>query len=272
MNDLRFEICIDSVAGAIAAMEAIQRRLTAAQEAGAHRVELCQALIVGGTTPSAAMIQSVKAASNFPVHVLIRPRGGDFVFCDDEWDVMARDIELAGEWGVDGVVIGGLCADRTLDVDHCSRLIERARPMSVTFHRAFDLCADPMTALRQLLDLRVDRLLTSGQAATAHEGRGLLRDLVRAAGERLLIMAGAGIHERNVAELVRDSGVNELHFTGRSSSGRSGKGRSAHERSVSQAGAGSVQMGSDAQADHIREETDANRIQAIMAAAERARV
>ncbi|HCV23543.1 MAG TPA: copper homeostasis protein CutC, partial [Candidatus Latescibacteria bacterium] len=267
----RFEICIDSVAGAIAA-----------QEAGAHRVELCQALSVGGTTPSAAMIQSVKAASNFPVHVLIRPRGGDFVFCDDEWDVMARDIELAGEWGVDGVVIGGLCADRTLDVDHCRRLIERARPMSVTFHRAFDLCADPMTALRQLLDLRVDRLLTSGQAATAHEGRGLLRDLVRAAGERLLIMAGAGIHERNVAELVRDSGVNELHFTGRlssgrSSSGRSGKGRSAHERSdsersVSQAGAGSVQMGSDAQADHIREETDANRIQAIMAAAERARV
>ena len=182
MNDLRFEICIDSVAGAIAA-----------QEAGAHRVELCQALSVGGTTPSAAMIQSVKAASNFPVHVLIRPRGGDFVFCDDEWDVMARDIELAGEWGVDGVVIGGLCADRTLDVEHCRRLIERARPMSVTFHRAFDLCADPMTALRQLLDLRVDRLLTSGQAATAHEGRGFLRDLVRAAGERLLIMAGAGI-------------------------------------------------------------------------------
>ena len=245
MSELQFEICIDSVAGAMTA-----------QEGGADRVELCQALSVGGTTPSAAMIQRVRAVCDLGLHVLIRPRGGDFVFSTQEWQVMARDIELAGEWSADGVVIGGLKADGTIDVERCARLIEAAGPMSVTFHRAFDLCVDPVAGLDQLVELGVDRVLTSGQAASAHEGRMLLRQLVDGAQDRLIVLAGGGISETNVAELIEGSGVRELHFSARSTI-------SVGTRTSS------VQMGSEAEADLRRDETDLARVKAIIAAAKR---
>jgi copper homeostasis protein len=243
VSELKFEICIDSVVGA-----------SIAQQAGAHRVELCQALSVGGTTPSAAMIQHVRANCQLGLHVLLRPRGGDFCFNDEEWDIMARDVELAGEWGADGVVIGGLRDNGTVDVTRCARLIDLARPMAVTFHRAFDLCSDAHLALEELIDLGVDYVLTSGQAATAHEGRDLLRQLVDVATGRLTVLAGAGINEQNVGELVRHSGVQELHFSARST---------CHVvKAVRQ-----VNMGSDANADLVRDETDPGRVQAIMHAA-----
>jgi copper homeostasis protein len=243
VSDLNFEVCIDSVVGA-----------NIAQEAGAHRVELCQALSVGGTTPSAAMIQRVRATCQLGLHVLIRPRGGDFCFNDEEWAIMARDVELAGEWGADGVVIGGLRDDGTVDGDHCARLIDLARPMSATFHRAFDLCSDAHVALEELVDLGVDYVLTSGQAATAHEGRDLLRQLVDVAADRLIVLAGAGINEHNVRELVCHSRVQELHFSARST---------CHVvEAVRQ-----VSMGSDARADLVRDETDLGRVRAIIHAA-----
>lgn len=246
LGDLKFEICIDSALGA-----------EIAQKAGAHRVELCQALRVGGTTPSAAMIQRVRAACQLGLHVLIRPRGGDFCFNEVERAIMARDVELAGEWGADGVVIGGLRDDGSIDGDHCARLIELARPMSVTFHRAFDLCTDAHVALGELLELGADYVLTSGQAATAHEGRELLRQLVGAAGDQLTVLAGAGINEQNVGELVRFSGVQELHFSARS--------RCQVAETIRR-----VNMGSDPSADLVRDETDLGRVQAIIEAARRA--
>jgi copper homeostasis protein len=246
VGGLRFEICIDSIAGAIAA-----------RQGGAQRVELCSALSVGGTTPSAAMIRHSRAACDLGLHVLIRPRGGDFVFDTLEWQVMETDVELAGEWGADGVVIGGLRADGSIDTDRCARLIERARPMTVTFHRAIDVCAEAESAVKDLVDLGVERVLTSGQASTAHAGRHLIRRMVDATDGRLIVMAGAGVDEQNAAELIRDGGVHELHFSARR--------RLAPV--VSPTPAGGAQMGSDASADTVREETDPDRIRAIIDAA-----
>ncbi len=245
-DDLRFEICIDSVAGAIAA-----------RQGGAGRVELCAALSVGGTTPSAAMIRHVRETCDLGLHVLIRPRGGDFVFDASEWQVMETDVDLARQWGADGVVIGGLTANGAIDVDRCARLIEAARPMSVTFHRAIDVCADAESSVRELVGLGVDRVLTSGQAATAHAGRHLIRRLVEAVRGDLVVMAGAGVNEENAAEIIRDGGVRELHFSA----------RTRIPPAASSAPSSAVQMGSDAAANTIRDETDADRIRAIIAAA-----
>lgn len=246
MKELRFEICIDSVVGAIRA-----------RQAGAHRVELCAALSVGGITPSAAMIRHVRAECDLGLHVLIRPRGGGFHYDAGEWSVMEADIALAGEWGAEGVVIGGLREDGSVDTDRCARLIECARPMSVTFHRAFDVSPDPEAALDDLIGLGVDRVLTSGQAASAYAGRDLLGRLVERAAGQLIVMAGAGVSEENVHDLMHASGVHELHF-------------SARRPLASSPGAtasGGVQMGSDAAADRTRDETDVARIRAIIAAA-----
>lgn len=239
------EVCVDGVTGA-----------GAAQTGGAHRLELCQALSVGGITPSAGMIQQVKVSVDLPVHVLIRPRPGNFHFDAAEFAVMRRDIELAGEWGADGVVIGMLRQDGTVDVDGVGRLIEAARPMSVTFHRAFDVTPDAASALGALIALHVDRVLTSGQAASAWEGRQLLARLVEAAAQRLIVMPGAGIDEINAGDLVRETGVREIHFSAR--------------REVVVAPSGGeegVRMGSDASADRVLGVTDVDRVRNTAASA-----
>lgn len=241
---LRFEVCVDAVTGAVAALAA-----------GADRIELCQGLSVGGTTPSAGSMQATLAAADIAVHVLIRPRAGDFCYDARELAVMRRDIELAGAWGAQGVVLGVLRPDGLVDVEACARLIEASRPMSVTFHRAFDVAAGAADALDALVDLGVDRVLTSGQAPTAHAGRHLLRQLVDRAAERLGILAGGGVREDNVAELVRDSGVRELHFSAR------------RRLASAMPPRGGVAMGRDAEADTTREETDPDRVRRIIAAA-----
>lgn len=199
------EACVDSVESALAA-----------QQGGAARIELCAGLIEGGTTPSAGMIALCRERLTVPVHVLIRPRGGDFLYDAGEVDVMLRDIGTARELGADGVVVGALQRDGAVDVPVTRALIAAARPLRVTFHRAFDVCRDPWDALETLIGLGVDIVLTSGQQASAAEGAHMIGDLVRRAAGRLVILAGGGIHEGNIAEVVRRTGVREVHVRGAS--------------------------------------------------------
>ena len=183
----------------------------AAEKGGAVRLELCDALFDGGTTPSAGMIAACKAAVSIPVFVIIRPRGGGFVYSDSERDVMRRDVSTARELGADGVVIGGLRPDSTVDVELVQMLVEEARELPVTFHRAFDFTPDLVKSLESLADAGVQRVLTSGGAPTAAEGANVIADLVQQAGRRLVVMAGGGVREENVRSLVSVSGVREVH-------------------------------------------------------------
>ena len=194
------EACVDSVASCIAA-----------ERGGARRLELCDALFDGGTTPSAGMIAACKAAVSIPVFVMIRPRGGNFVFSEAERDVMRRDIAAARELGADGMVIGGLRPDGTVDVPLARELVKAAHGLPVTFHRAFDLAPDLEVALESLTDAGVERVLTAGGAPTAAEGAATLARLVRQAGSRIIIMAGGGVREENVRGLVSIAGVREVH-------------------------------------------------------------
>lgn len=201
----KIEICADSVESAINA-----------QMAGADRVELCNNLFEGGTTPSPGTILSARNNLDISLNVLIRPRGSDFLYSDQEYDIMRRDIEVCGEAGIDGIVIGILRADGTIDVERTSLLIEFARPMLVTFHRAFDMVADPERALEDIISTGASRVLTSGQRANAFDGVDQLASLVRAAGERIVIMPGGGIDESNIASIASISRAKEFHLTGRS--------------------------------------------------------
>jgi copper homeostasis protein len=196
-----YEICVDSIEG-----------VAAAKAAGAHRVELCADLLEGGITPSRGMIRRARAIEGIRLHVIIRPRGGDFLFDEDEFAVMEADIDAAKAEGADGVVIGLLKADATIDVPRTRHLIERARPMAITFHRAFDMTADPFGALETLIQLGVDRILTSGQEETVLEGLPLLAELIRRAGDRIIIMPGGGITARNVERIVAGMQPKEMHF------------------------------------------------------------
>ena len=196
-----YEICVDSVAG-----------VRAANEAGADRVELCAALLEGGITPSRGMIRQARTIPDIKLQVMIRPRGGDFLFDDDEFAVMESDIDAAKSEHADGVVIGLLNADGRIDVDRSRALIARARPLSVTFHRAFDVTPDPFEALETLIGLGIDRVLTSGQEASVLEGLPLITELVRRAGTRIIIMPGGGITPRNVERIIAAARPNEMHF------------------------------------------------------------
>ncbi len=195
------EVCVDSVAG-----------VRAARAAGADRVELCGDLLEGGTTPSCGMIRQARTITGIGLHVMIRPRGGDFLFDDDELATMEADIGAAKAEGADGVVIGLLRADGAVDATRTRGLIGRARPMSVTFHRAFDMTADPFAALETLVSLGVERVLTSGQEATVLEGLPLIAELVRRAGGRIVVMPGGGITARNAERIVAAARPREIHF------------------------------------------------------------
>ena len=195
-----FEICVDSTAGVRAALAA-----------GANRVELCANLLEGGTTPSRGMIREARKISGIALHVMIRPRGGDFLFDQDEFAVMEADIDTAKSEGADGVVIGLLCADGTIDMDRSRQLIARARPLTVTFHRAFDMTPDPLAALETLIGLGVERVLTSGQEPSVLEGLPLITELIARAGARIIIMPGGGITARNVSRITAAK-PREMHF------------------------------------------------------------
>ncbi|MFC5185983.1 copper homeostasis protein CutC [Actinomadura harenae] len=199
---LTHEICIDSVAGAVAA-----------EKAGAQRVELCSALFDGGLTPTLGTVRAaVAAVSSIRVHVIIRPRGGDFIFDEHEIAAMEDDVVLAREAGAHGIVIGVLTPEGEIDRAVTERLIAAAGGLPITFHRAFDMVADPFAALDTLIELGVDRVLTSGQDTTALEGAPLIADLIRHADGRIVIMPGGGITNRNVARVVAETGAREIHF------------------------------------------------------------
>jgi copper homeostasis protein len=194
------EACVDSVESALAA-----------ERGGARRLELCDALFDGGTTPSAGMIAACRERVSIPLFVIIRPRGGGFMYSEAELDVMRRDIRFARSLGVDGVVIGALRSDGTVDADGTRTLVDAADGLAVSFHRAFDFAPDLDAALETLIASGVVRVLSSGGAPTAREGIPRLASLVRQALDRLVVMAGGGVREENVREIVEATGVREVH-------------------------------------------------------------
>jgi len=204
MSTILLEICAGSITSCLAA-----------QEGGAHRVEFCDNLLEGGTTPSYGQIAVARERLWIGLNVIIRPRGGDFLYTDLEYEVMQRDIIACKKLGVDGVVIGILTANGYIDVPRCKALVELASPMQVTFHRAFDVAQNPLKALEDVIATGCNRLLSSGQAATALEGAAMLKTLQAAAGERLVVMPGAGVRSNNIAKLVATTGCKEFHTSAR---------------------------------------------------------
>lgn len=188
-----------------------------AQEGGADRVELCAGIPEGGTTPSAGeMVKARQLLTTTRLNVIIRPRGGDFCYSADELDIMAYDITVARKAGADGVVFGVLNTDGTVNLEAMRRLMDAARGMNVTFHRAFDVCCNPLEALEQIISLGCDHILTSGQEPTAEQGIALLRQLNERAAGRITIMPGCGVNAGNIARIASATGCHEFHFSGRS--------------------------------------------------------
>ena len=202
----KFEICANSVASC-----------KAAQEGGADRVELCAGIPEGGTTPSYGMIATARKNITIGLNVIIRPRGGDFLYSEDEIQEMIEDIRAAKRLGADGLVFGCLRPDSSVDMGVMKRLMDEAGDTPVTFHRAFDHCSDPYQALEDIISCGCCRILTSGCRPTALEGAELLSDLVKRAGDRIIIMPGCGVKEGNIAEIARLSGAREFHFSARES-------------------------------------------------------
>lgn len=185
-----------------------------AQRAGAHRIELCGGLYEGGTTPSNGLIQRARSVLSIQLYVMIRPRGGDFCYDEEELEVMRLDILAAKKMGADGVVFGLLKPNGRVDIERTKELVELAKPMGVTFHRAMDVAADPLDALEAIIESGAERILTSGQQNMALEGKELIQQLVEKANGRIEIMAGSGVNADN-ALLLAETGVNALHLTGK---------------------------------------------------------
>ncbi len=184
-----------------------------AQEGGADRIELCDNPGEGGTTPSYGTIELVRQNISLDVYVMIRPRGGDFQYSSYEFHAMKRDISQCQKLSVDGIVFGILKPDGTIDKKRCRELIDKARPLKVTCHRAFDMTRDPFEALEDCIEVGFDRILTSGQRATATEGVQLISELVQKAGERIAIMVGSGVNENTVENIVSVTKAKEIHFS-----------------------------------------------------------
>jgi len=199
-----FEACVDSVESGIEA-----------EKGGARRLELCANLIEGGVTPSPGMFRVLREKVGIPIHVLIRPRGGDFLYSDLEIDVMKASIEAFKAMGADGVVLGTLDKDGAVDRERMGALVEASRPMSVTFHRAFDVTRDPIAALDACVALEVDRILTSGQQPSAGtmDAKNLIRTLVNRADGEIGIIAGGGVTVQNVRSIMEETGISEAHGT-----------------------------------------------------------
>jgi len=204
MNSIGIEVCCNSLESALNA-----------QKGGAHRVELCSNLYEGGTTPSMGEISLARKKLHIKLNVLIRPRGGDFIYSRDEIDIIKRDISFCKEIGVDGVVIGFLKPEGNIDVKLTKEIVELSKPMNVTFHRAFDMCKDPERALEEIIEAGADRLLTSGIKNKAIDGVDNLASLVKIADDRIIIMPGSGIRAENILEIIEKTGAKEYHVSER---------------------------------------------------------
>ena len=236
------EICAGSVESAVAA-----------RNGGAKRIELCAALEIGGVTPSAGLIKEARKIEGLILNVIIRPRGGDFLYNEYEIACMEEDIRLCKTLGVDGVVIGALTPDGDVDTATCKRLIAASDGMSVTFHRAFDMCRNPRKSLEELITLGCHRVLTSGQAATAQAGIPLLRELVEQANGRIIIMPGCGVSSANAAAILQATGAKEIHASARKSVGSGMLFRHS-----------GVSMGNPDSDEYARKESDVNEVRAIV--------
>lgn len=200
----QLEICAGSIESVLAA-----------QKGGADRVELCVGLDEGGLTPSVGLMRAAVAVQGIRKHVLIRPRGGDFLYTEAEKSIMLDDILAAKEMGADGVVIGALTCDGDVDTAAVARFVEAADGMSVTFHRAFDVLRDAELALEQLIDLGISRILTSGQASTAMDGTRIIRHLIQKSQGRISIMPGCGVTPDNIVSLLNETEAMEVHASAR---------------------------------------------------------
>jgi copper homeostasis protein len=203
---MKVEVCAGSVQSAIEA-----------EKGGASRIELCDNLFEGGTTPSAASIEMASRLVKIPVYVMIRPRGGDFLYSKLEFELMKRDIVLAKSFGASGIATGLLLPDGSVDKQRTKELVSIAKglEMGVTFHRAFDMCANPHKALESVIAAGCERILTSGGENKALDGKTLIKELVIIASGRISIMAGSGVNHSNIRELLEYTGVNEVHVSGK---------------------------------------------------------
>lgn len=207
MKKYQFEVCANSVESCLAA-----------QAGGANRVELCAGIPEGGTTPSYGEISMAREVLDITrLHVIIRPRGGDFLYSPMEVKTMLKDIEMAKHLGVDGVVFGCLTTNGEIDFTVMQELMKASQGLSVTFHRAFDVCRNPKEALEQIIELGCHRILTSGQQATAEQGIPLLKELQEQAAGKIILLAGCGVNEKNVARIALETGIQEFHFSARES-------------------------------------------------------
>lgn len=205
MEHYLFEICANSVESCLAA-----------QEGGANRVELCAGIPEGGTTPSCGEVCVARELlTTTRLHVIIRPRGGDFLYTPIEIRTMLKDIEMMKQIGVDGVVFGCLTPSGEIDLPLMNKLMKASQGLSVTFHRAFDVCKDPKVALEQIIDLGCNRILTSGQQANALKGIPLLKALQEQANGRINLMAGCGVNQANISKIAQEADIQEFHFSAR---------------------------------------------------------
>lgn len=198
------EVCVDSVESAIAA-----------RRGGANRLELCGNLVIGGTTPGMSLYEAVRENTNLEINVLIRPRFGDFLYTDFEFAMIKKDVERFREAGADGVVVGCLLPDGTLDAERMKELRECAGMMSVTLHRAFDVCANPIATLQQAKELGINTILTSGQQNSCYEGRGLIKQLLELAGDHMDILIGGGVNADVIEKMCNETDANCFHMSGK---------------------------------------------------------
>ncbi len=207
MKRLILEACVDNIESAINA-----------QKSGADRIELCSALLEGGLTPSLGLIKAAKAELDIPIHVLIRPRRGDFLYSPREINIMKEDIDFCRNLGIDGVVFGVLNADASINIEANKELLGYCTGMKTTFHRAFDMLSESSVALEQLIDLGFDKILTSGQVCSAEQAGDSLKSLVVQADNRISIIAAGGINTANIVKIVNQTGVGEVHASARAQS------------------------------------------------------
>jgi copper homeostasis protein len=199
-NKYVLEISVESVDAAMAA-----------ERGGAHRIEFCSNAREGGTTPSGELMRAVRERVSLPIFSMVRPRAGNFVYTHEEFEAMRHEVETAKEFRMDGVVLGLLNAEGDVDIERTKQLVELARPLPITFHRAFDECAELRASLEDVIKTGATRLLASGGKRTAPEALGVLAELVQTAGERLIVMPGSGLHARNIREAVKKTGAREFH-------------------------------------------------------------
>lgn len=204
MENYILECCVDSVESAIEA-----------EKGGANRIELCSALVIGGLSPSKALFEKVKEQVNIKIHVLLRPRFGDFCYTDFEHEIIKKEIKMFKELGADGVVIGTLKTDGSLNLEQMKELVEEAEGMSITLHRAFDMCADPFRTLEEVKELGIHTILTSGQKNSCIDGKDLLGQLMKKANREVDILIGGGVDVSVIPALYESTGATSYHMSGK---------------------------------------------------------